>query len=121
MNNKWFTVCLIGAFISGVLLTTISFMIFSKSEVEEKIVYTHSTVDVNEIAAIKNMMQLFDSLPNNTWMGFYISYHPLTKAFRINLNYNDREFKHELKSYEDFILFISDKKLYYDDIMSLGK
>jgi len=123
MNNKWFIACLVSAFTAGIVLSVLVFLIFSKPVIEEKIVYTHSitTVEVNENAILKNIVDVFDSIPNNKWMGFRISYQATNKIFRINLDYNERAYTQEFKSYDDFILFISDRKLYYDDIMSLGK
>ncbi len=123
MNNKWFTICLVSAFAAGIILTVLSFMIFSKPMIEENVVYTNSvtTVDVNESIAIKNMMQLFDSLPDNKWMNFSIRYHVGSKTWYLNLDYDEKEYSQEFKSYDELILFISDDKIYYDGVMSLGK
>lgn len=123
MNNKWFIVNIGAAFAAGIIFTIITFMIFDKPIIEEKLVYTNSitTVDVNESVALKNIAQLFDSFPDNDWMNFSIHYHAVSKVWRLNLDYDEREYKQEFNSYDDFILFISDKKLYYDAVMDLGK
>jgi len=123
MNSKWFIVNIGAAFAAGIIFTIIISMIFTKPVIQEKVIYTNSitTVDVNESAAIKNMARFFNSLSDNDWMNFSIYYHAKSGTWRLNLNYDEREYKQEFKSYDDFILFISDKKLYYDGIMDLGK
>lgn len=123
MSNRWFVGTLVSAFFAGIILTILAFMVFDKPIIEEKVIYTNSitTVDVNEGVALKSIAQLFDSLPNNSWMSFSIHYRAGSKIWRLNLDYDEREYKQEFDSYDDFIIFISDKKLYYDAVMDLGK
>ena len=100
MSNKWFIVNLGAAFAAGIILTIITFMVFDKPTIEEKVVYTNSvtTIDVGESVALKNIAQLFDSLSDNDWMSFSIHYHAGSKIWRLNLDYDEREYKQEFDS-----------------------
>jgi len=118
MKNKWFAVCLISAFVAGIVLSTLVSILFPRQIVEETV--------YNEKQILSQMISIFDALPNDNYPSFTILYYPRRRLeskpdFRVNLDYGLIEYRQRFDNFDDFISFISDPEKYNNRVLNISK